>query len=215
MEKNNVLDVARIGKVYEIEKIEAAHNEAIKRRSQWYWIGFALLIALGTIIASRLIVGRQKERLQTLILQQETERKSRRLAATSLIMEEKDKVLQTLIDDLHQLGKDGKLSAAEVRLLEQNFRVHMSGKTEWEGFANSFEEVHPGFYTTMRERYPNVSEGDLKMAAYIKMGMGQKQIARMMGVQPESAKKNRHRLRSRMGLSESDSLEDILRNIGS
>lgn len=213
-ERNNLLDVARIGKVYEIERIEAAHSATLKRRSQWFWITLTIVISLVSVVASRLMIAKQKERLRSVLYQQEAERKQRRLTATSLVMEEKDKVLQTLIGDIHRLGREGKLTSAEVRMLEQNFRVHMSGKSEWDGFVNSFEEINPGFFAEFKDKYPSVSEGDLRLAAYIKMGMGQKQIARMMGVQPESVKKNRHRLRARMGLGEQDSLEDILRSIG-
>ena len=65
----------------------------------------------------------------------------------------------------------------------------------------------------MKELFPNISETDLRLCAYIRTGMGNKQIATMLALQPDSIKKSRHRLRKKLGLSIETSIEDFLRSI--
>ncbi|MDE7343980.1 MAG: hypothetical protein K2N19_08205, partial [Muribaculaceae bacterium] len=60
---------------------------------------------------------------------------------------------------------------------------------------------------------PEVTEGDIRLAIYIRAGLTTKQISRMLLLQPDSVKKNRQRLRRHLHLDSAVSLEDFLRSI--
>ena len=62
------------------------------------------------------------------------------------------------------------------------------------------------------QRYRHITEGELRLCAYIRTGMENKHIAQMLSLQPESVKKNRYRLRQKLNLGK-ESLEDFLRGI--
>ena len=73
--------------------------------------------------------------------------------------------------------------------------------------------MHPSFAGKLKSAWPSRSEGDIRLATYIRIGLPSKQIARMLHLQPDSVRKNRQRLRHRMGLAPDESLEDRLRNL--
>lgn len=141
------------------------------------------------------------------------ESEQRTLISQGLAMTEKDNVLQSVVDHVSRLEKEGTLSHGEARRLDADIRLHLNGRQEWDDFKEMFSKVHPAFADELVKRYPNITEGDVRLAVYIKAGLSTKQIARMLMVQPASVKMNRHRLRERMGLPAGQSLEDALRDI--
>ena len=127
-------------------------------------------------------------------------------------MAEKDNAMQTVLTDVGRMKREG-AGSSDLRMIEQTIRMHLNNKDEMENIAALFEKVHPDFVRRLKARYPGVSEGDIRLAVYISVGMTTKQIAKMLLIQPASVKMNRHRLRERMKLSADETLEDILREI--
>ncbi len=129
-------------------------------------------------------------------------------------MTEKDNVLEAVLFDISEMKKGGEIGEAQIRQLEQNVKMHLIGRQDWEDFKVLFEKVHPGFSSLLKATYPAVTEGDIRLSIYLKAGMNTKQIARMLQLQPDSVKKNRQRLRRHLGLTADQSLEDLLRRLG-
>lgn len=126
-------------------------------------------------------------------------------------MIENNKLLESLMSKIFDLKTDGKLDESTYNELSRNIKLHSNVNQEWLEFKEIFETIHPSFALRLKERYPLLSEGDLKMATYLKMGLSTKVISRMLSIQPDSVKKNRQRLRRRMELESDKSLEEILR----
>ncbi len=198
----------------EIAKYEAlVRSRRVTERLVWCVVIMGVaIIAMG--VCMFLLRRFHRHRIEMARVQLDMERDRRQLVTSSLVMAEKDNVLQRILDDVGRLQKEGKIPADESRQIDQAIRMHVSNKADWENLATSFEKVHPSFVRQLKERFPRLSEGDIKLAVYIKVGMSTKQIARMLLLQPDSVKKNRHRLRDRLGLAPSESLEDLLRNLG-
>lgn len=90
----------------------------------------------------------------------------------------------------------------------------LSGKDELESFQEIYSKLNPDFQSNLKKRHPDLSEGQLKLAVYIAIGMTTQQISKMLAIDHSSVNKNRYRLRSKLGLERSDSLEDYLRSMG-
>lgn len=172
-----------------------------------------ILVIIAGSLTGALIVARRlhRQRMIKATCEMELEKNRRELTYSQLVMTEKDNLLTTLMDDISKLRKDGNLSAQEAEVLKQNIRVHQSGKNEWENFKILFEQLHPSFSRQLRESHPDLTDGDVRLASYLRLGLSSKQIARMLMLQPESVKKNRMRLRTRLGLQSGQSLEEYLR----
>ena len=88
---------------------------------------------------------------------------------------------------------------------------YLGKKDEWALFRLQFEKVHPAFFQKLKQHCPDLTEGELRLCAYLSLGMESKQIAQMLSLQPDSIKKSRYRLRQKLRLETKDSIEDFLR----
>ena len=213
LKENTAMRVTSIENNAEITRLEQ-EADARQKAGRTSMIISLLLVMLAAMAVVMILMRRsQRSRIALMESQLNLERSQRRMVSSSLAMTEKDNVLSAVLDQIGNLAENGRINPEECSGLQQSIRMHLSGRQEWADFQRMFEEVHPSFATTLKQRYPALSEGDLRLATYIKIGLPTKQIARMLLLQPDSVKKNRLRLRRRMGIARSESLEDILRSI--
>jgi FixJ family two-component response regulator len=71
-------------------------------------------------------------------------------------------------------------------------------------------KVHPHFFKKLKKLCKNLTEENLKMIAYIKMGMTTKQIAQLLNISPKAIEINRYRLKKKMKLPEGESLVSFI-----
>lgn len=189
---------------------------AAERRRQdrlLFWIAILALAIVAMAIILLLMKRAHRHRISLMETQLTLEQKQRRVVSTSLAMTEKDNVLESILRQMESMESHGGSDNEILRHLQTDIRLHLNGKQDWEDFQKVFEEVHPSFAGELKQRWPTLSEGDVRLATYIRLGLTSKQIARMLLLQPDSVKKNRQRLRRRMQLPPDTSLEDLLRQL--
>jgi DNA-binding HTH domain-containing proteins len=76
-----------------------------------------------------------------------------------------------------------------------------------------FNKVHPSFFDKLKEMCNNLTENNLRMCAYFRIGMSAKQVAQILNVSTETIKNGRYRLKRKLGLEEEQDLDDFIRNI--
>lgn len=186
----------------------------------WWSLAVGLLLIVGVCVWTLMSRKVQHEKVKKTQAELEREkykasleRGQRELVSSTLAITEKDKVLQSILDDVEKMEREGRLETEEARKIDSNIRIHLSSKQEWEQFKTAFDKVSPMFMRNLREAYPELTEGDIRMAVYVKLGLNTKQIARLLMITPGSVKLKRHRLRDHMGLPPDASLEDTLRRI--
>lgn len=80
----------------------------------------------------------------------------------------------------------------------------------WDQFVGHFIQVAPHFFEELKQRFPDLTPNEIKLCAYIRIGMSSKQIAQMLNLSPESVNKNRYRLRKKLGLEKDTVLDEII-----
>lgn len=65
---------------------------------------------------------------------------------------------------------------------------------DWENFKQHFSRVHPGFINSAKNLMPNLTDGELRLVLLLKMGLKNREIAKMLGVGLDSVKKAKYRL---------------------
>lgn len=197
----------------EIMKYEAViYNRQMKERMMFWLVLAGVMIVSLTVVLIYMRRAHSHE-LAAAHVKIDLERDRRQLVSKTLAMTEKDNLLQSILDEVNRLREEEKIPVSDSKRLDSIIRHHLSSQSDWDTVVAQFEKVHPSFVHRLKERYPKVSEGDIRLAIYIKVGMQTKQIAKMLNVQPDSVKKNRHRLRERLQLEPECSLEDVLRNL--
>ncbi len=79
-----------------------------------------------------------------------------------------------------------------------------------EDFRIYFEEVHPGYLKKLSHAYPHLSDTDLRMCAYLFLGMSTKEIASLTFREVRSVESSRNRLRKKLNLPVEANLKDFL-----
>ena len=101
-------------------------------------------------------------------------------------------------------------SETHARKLAGNIRAEIDFDRQWEDAEALFARRAPHYRQRLKERYPDISSGDLRMACLVVIGLDNKQIARLLNINPESAKKNRQRLRRRLDIAIGVDMERFL-----
>ena len=82
---------------------------------------------------------------------------------------------------------------------------------DWSVFKNYFDKSNPGYRLRLRKAYPDLTDAEERLFLLLKINLSTKEAAAMQGISTESVKKNRHRLRKRLGLGEDERLEAFIR----
>ena len=156
----------------------------------------------------------QNKELQTQQLQQEVDYQNRELSSNMLILSENRSFLQQVLAQLEKMRSKGDLSNTSESELRKMITSHIQSEDEWESFKIHFEKVHPGFFTVLKEKHPNLTTNDLKLCAYIRIGLNIKQIAQMTAVLPATIKTNRYLLKKKLQIDEDMSIDDYIASLG-
>lgn len=76
-------------------------------------------------------------------------------------------------------------------MIEEN----ISGEDEWAIFQTNFDRIHEKFFTNLKERYPDLTPGDLRLCALLRLNMPTKDMARMQNLSVRGIEAARYRLR--------------------
>ncbi len=153
----------------------------------------------------------ENEALQKKYLEVELASRERELTSNQLILAEHKNELQSVENLLRKEAAQGGVNEGAFAALDGLLKQYLGKKDEWALFRVQFEKVHPAFFQKLKQHCPDLTEGELRLCAYLSLGMESKQIARMLSLQPDSIKKSRYRLRQKLRLETKDSIEDFLR----
>ncbi len=142
------------------------------------------------------------------LLKHQLRDKTVELAVKSKDNKDKNRLLYTLKEKLTDIEKKPNLS--KIRLVEMRKLVDNYLETEDQTFEIQMDEVHQEFYKNLKQKYPNLSLYDLRLASYLKIGLSSKEISEILHVLPSSINVSRSRLRKKFELKPQDGLYEFL-----
>ncbi|WP_243472653.1 helix-turn-helix and ligand-binding sensor domain-containing protein [Winogradskyella sp. MH6] len=145
-------------------------------------------------------------------LQNELKIKSKQLANNAMALVKKNEVLQDIKREL-AVNKDGFKDYYSYKKLVKKLNNSIEHKDEWEVFEENFNQVHDEFFTKLKTRHSALTPKDLKVCAYIKMNLANKEIAPLMNISVRGVETHRYRLKKKLSLENDISLTDYLLNI--
>lgn len=89
----------------------------------------------------------------------------------------------------------------------------MEDDENWERFQDNFNIVYDNFLGMLVTRFPTLKKNDLKLCAYLKMGLSSKEIASLLNTNLRSVETARYRLRKKLGLDGGENLTGFLQSI--
>ncbi len=76
-----------------------------------------------------------------------------------------------------------------------------------------FDLVHDSFFTNLSNKYPSLTQSDLRYCAYLRLNMTTKEIAKATGVTVKGVEAAKGRLRKKMSIPQDSSIGTFLLNI--
>lgn len=161
--------------------------------------------------SERRLQEEEKRRLELLNRQYSIEIgiKEKELASHSMMLTQKNAKLKELADRLMRIEMQGDKDPAENQMLNERISNELSND-DWKYFKLQFEKVHPLFFSSLTEAYPSLSKTELRLCAYIRVGMSAKEIAQVLSVRPDTVNTSRYRIRRKLKLDPQESLEAVL-----
>lgn len=215
--KDSVLNLEHIQKISEIELQYAFDNDlkimelaSRKNKLQTTLIIFGLIIIIIVVIflfyfqknkAKTTFLENQNLALKNKQLNTEIELGKKEVSANLLRLAEKNEVITEVVEKI-QLAT-AKFKPENKKFLNDLIAELDSNVTKniWQRFENSFQKIHSEFYNKLENKHPDLTPGERRLCAFLKLNFSTKDIANITHLSVKSIETSRVRLRKKLGLA--------------
>jgi tetratricopeptide (TPR) repeat protein len=138
------------------------------------------------------------------------EAKIREITSYSLLVSSKNHILMQVKGiNAHIIdGKENPITTAKK--IDKIINDNLNTDNEWDNFKMHFEKVHPHFFEKLKKQCNTLTEENMKLCAYFKIGLSNKQIAQLLNVLPRTVIYNRCALKKKLDLPDEQKLNDFI-----
>lgn len=152
----------------------------------------------------------EQERLQMEYdqLKEQLKNKTIELANKAKDNEDKSRLLNVIKEKCDIAQKDpcnSKIRWSEIQRILDSY-LNIEDKT----FEIQMDELHQEFFKKLKDNFQGLTNNDLRLCAYLKIGLNSKEIADILNIQPSSSYISRSRLRKKLNLKGDEDLYDFL-----
>ncbi len=201
--------VAALEAEFELAIKEKAIQNLEKEKQQEKFKRNILLVGvclLGVILILILLHYRLKMRSR----QKEIELRNTQLENFARAMVDKSALVEELRDQLKYLNTETSFDKTRIEALSRILNASILTEKHWEEFKLLFEHVYPGFFATLKFRYPGLSPAEIRMSALVKLNLTAKEIGNILGISTESVNTAKYRLRKKMELLPDQDLFQVI-----
>ena len=150
---------------------------------------------------------------QEAIYRQEIAHKQKELASQTLHLVQKNTFIQELMENLQNIKNSPEKFKMEFRRIVMLLKKENASDKDWEVFKTYFSEVHNDFDQKLKTLYTDISEKEIRLAAFLRMNLTTKEIAATLNVLPDSILKSKYRLKKKLGLDKETDLTTFLNGL--
>ncbi len=143
----------------------------------------------------------------------ELDMKKRELTTRTLLIIQKNELMETLQNKVKSLQNKAQHNGASFTEISNLIRTNRLIDKDWDNFKSVFEQVHPDFFSKLKSLYATISPNELRMSAMMKMNLNTKEMASILNITPDSVKKARYRMRKKFDLVAELSVQDYLMSL--
>lgn len=148
-------------------------------------------------------------------LEQDVIKKSKELANYTMLLVNKKNFFTELQSELKELRGSLKTKTSNNKLSEIFHKLHQHRIDEeyLKVFEDNFETIHKDFFKNLKDASPDLTIRETRLAAFIKMGLTNKEIAPLLNISVRGVETARYRLRKKLYLTTEDSLSRFLEGL--
>jgi DNA-binding CsgD family transcriptional regulator len=184
--------------------------------NHWYNVGliFELLIFTYAINLKQKLASKTQQQMEIEHVKTKyaLESRQRELTQKAMHITQQEQILASLRTQLIEIKPDSIKDKASILQMLSDIELYLR-QNSWDDFALYFNEVDPGFYAKLKERYPDLTQNELQICALLRLNLNTKKISEITRKTPKSIEVMRTRIRAKMNLSRDENLFDIISDI--
>lgn len=152
------------------------------------------------------IIKLQKDKLDS-----ELEYTNKELASITMNIMQKNERMISLRDQLLDvISTTDSTTQRKLKTITREIEEDLESEKKWDRFESNFDMIHDNFIKRFTELYPKITHNDLKMCAFIRMNLSNKEIANLLNITLRSVESSRYRIRKKMELDSEINLNDFI-----
>jgi len=203
--EESLIKLTKLELQYDFEKKN--QERQLKQQRKDFFIIIIIISLVMLILLILLLMARQKIKTRDSMLaqqklQDDLDFKNKELTINVMNLIRKNEIITDISNRLLEIGKETKQDSTKESLLRVAGDLQKSTDVEiWDEFELRFKQVHGDFYERLTQRFPDLSPSELKLCAFLRLNLTSKEICKMTGQQITSLEIARHRLRKKLGIS--------------
>ena len=204
-----------------VNRLETEFNEKMKqnellisqaKRERLFILGIILLVFLSVIIFLMFKLQKSKaakNEAENELLAKKLGEKNKELTNSAIQMLQTSEILQTTQKELIELNSGSNISDTKIFQIIADLKKSSKnyGKDE---IYKIFMETEDQFYKKLLNEFPELTKNELRLCAFLKLNLSSKEISDITHQSPHSIVVARSRLRKKLRLSNSESLNNFL-----
>lgn len=139
--------------------------------------------------------------------------KSKELSSVVMMNIAHQELLNSLKEEIQKQKLSGQHSRKNLdKLLALVNNNIVSDEESWIMFQANFDRIHENFFRNLKLQYTDLTSGDLRFCALLRLNMPTKEIAKLLNISTRGVDAARYRLRKKFNLLPEESLTDFLIN---
>ena len=160
---------------------------------------------------------REKEKINAakIHLEEDVIEKSKQLANYTLLLSQKKELFSDLQLDLKSLREINKNDDFRKRIGNMFQKLHQNkiGEEFMEIFDVNFEKVNHNFFEKLKELNPSLTKRELRLCAFVKMDLSNKEIAPLLSISIRGVENARYRVRKKLNVQHEENFASYLESL--
>lgn len=164
------------------------------------YIAAILLAAFVTSIAIYMFVKARKKKEESVAVVSDKSLENEEIAPSEQLKLMRERIL--LLEKQQEMQATKEFD--ELRQMIGSNKLHSEGY--WNDFMLLFAKVHPDFFEKLKQRYPNLTQNEMRICALLKLNLSLLEISNALNITTESVRKARYRLYKKLNLASDQEL---------
>jgi len=203
--EQSMIKFARMDQQYSADK-QKQEEKLLQQRNHFILV-IVIISSILVLLLVLWLMTRQKMKAREIQqakekLQDEVDMKNKELALNVIHLIRKNEILTGISDRLmkvEHLAVQQELKEA-ISLISKDLQKNTEVEI-WEEFELRFKQVNGEFYQRLMQQFPDLTQGEQRLCAFLKLNLTSKEISRLTGQQVSTLVIARHRLRKKLGIS--------------
>lgn len=160
----------------------------------------------------KLIRDKEKINAVKIHLEEDVIEKSKQLANYTLLLSQKKELFSDLQNDLKNLREINKNDETRKKITQIFQKLHQNkiGEEYMEIFDVNFEKVNHNFFEKLKEINPTLTKRELRLCAFVKMDLSNKEIAPLLNISIRGVENARYRARKKLNVQHEENFVSYL-----